>query len=62
MKKEALQRLYDEIEERYDSLENLTSRLQEDYCGKKEFVQDEQDRLDLCYILDLFDEIKKECE
>lgn len=53
-------KLYDEIEERYDSLENLTLRLQEDYAGIAPFEQDEQDRLDLCYILDLFDEIKAE--
>ena len=54
--------LYNEIKERYSSLNNLTKRLQEDYEGTIPFEQDEQDRLDLCYILDLFDTIKNNIE
>lgn len=53
-------KLYDEIKQRYDSLNCLTLRLQEDYNEGIPFVQDEQDRLDLCAILDLFDKIEKE--
>ena len=52
-------KLYNEIKKRYPSLENLTLRLQEDYNGIIPFKQDEQDRLDLCYILDLFDTIER---
>ena len=53
-----LRRLYKAIQSRYDDLDNLARRLQDDYNDEdKPFEQNEQGRLDLCAILDLFDEI-----
>ncbi len=37
----------------YEDLDSLCARLQEDYNGGKNFQQMEEDRLGLCFILDL---------
>lgn len=52
------QELYYAFADYYDDLDNLTRRLQDDYNNGKEFEQQEEDRLGLCYLLDLFDNME----
>lgn len=52
-----LQEFYYAFAEYYDDLDCLASKLQKDYAGDKEFVQEKQDRLGLCFLLDMFDDI-----
>ena len=52
------QELYYAFADYYDDLDYLTRRLQDDYNNGEEFEQQEQDRLGLCYLLDLFDSME----
>lgn len=54
-KKEIMERLYKEIERRYDDITDLYNRLRNEYNDDVPFEQSEQDRLSLCAILDVFD-------
>lgn len=47
-------KLYNEISRRYNNLDNMCKRLQNEENGIK-FESEEQDGLDLCAILDTFD-------
>lgn len=42
----------------YDDLDDLAKRLQDDYNDGEEFEQHEEDRLGLCYLLDLFENME----
>lgn len=53
-------KLYNVIKQNYNVLDNLTKRLQDDYNNNKAFEQKEEDRLALCNILEIFDNIEKE--
>ena len=46
----------------YEDLDYLCGRLQKDYNGEEQFEQDEQDRLALYAILEMFDKIDSEME
>jgi len=50
-------KLYQAIKDYYPSLDALAKKLQDDYNGDKPFVQQEEDRLGLCFILDYYDDI-----
>ena len=50
--------LYRAIKEYYPSLDALAKKLQDDYNGDEPFVQHEEDRLGLCFILDYYDDIE----
>ena len=52
------QEFYYAFADYYDDLDDLARRLQDDYGNGKEFEQQEQDRLGLCYLLDLFDDME----
>ena len=52
-----LKKLYDTIKAYYDDLDDLASRLQDNYNDDVPFEQYEEDRLSICGILDIFDEI-----
>ena len=53
-------KLFKVVTDYYDNLDSLAKRLQDDYSGDKPFVQQEEDRLGLCFILDFFDDLKAE--
>ena len=50
--------LYRAIKEYYPSLDSLAKKLQDDYNDGVPFVQREEDRLGLCFILDYYDDIE----
>lgn len=52
--------LFNVVKSYYKVLDDLAMRLQEDYNGDKPFVQKEEDRLALCFILDFFDDLENE--
>lgn len=52
--------LYRAIKEYYPSLDSLAKKLQDDYNDGVPFVQREEDRLGLCFILDYYDDIEKQ--
>lgn len=47
-------KLYNEVKRRYDNLNNMCKRLQNEENGI-DFESEEQDKIDLCAILDTFD-------
>ena len=51
-------KLYRAIKEYYPSLDSLAKKLQDDYNDGVPFVQREEDRLGLCFILDYYDDIE----
>ena len=55
-----MRRLYKAINDYYNVLDDLARRLQDNYNNGKEFEQVEEDRLAICGILDLFEEIETE--
>lgn len=55
---EKILELYNTIELYYNDLDSLAKRLQDNWNEDIEFCQEEQDRLALCMILDLADNIK----
>lgn len=54
-KKEIMERLYKEMERRYDDIADLYNRLRNEYNDNVPFEQSEEDRIALCAILDIFD-------
>ena len=52
-----LKTLYDTIKAYYGDLDDLAKRLQDNYNNDVPFEQYEEDRLVICGILDIFDEI-----
>lgn len=56
-KNEKLSKVYNAVKGYYEDLDSLAARLQDDYGTGKPFEQKEEDRLGLCYILDLMDEM-----
>ena len=53
-------KLYHAVKEYYPSLGSLAKKLQDDYSGDKPFVQQEEDRLGLCFLLDYYDDINSD--
>lgn len=53
-----MQEFYYAFADYYDDLDDLARRLQDDYNGGKEFMQQEEDRLGLCFLLDMFDDME----
>ena len=51
-------KLYRAIKEYYPSLDSLAKKLQDDYNDGVPFVQREEARLGLCFILDYYDDIE----
>lgn len=50
--------LYHFINSYYAELDDLAKRLQDDYGVGERFEQKEEDRLAICGLLDIFDEVK----
>jgi len=57
-KAEKMQEFYYTFGSYYEDLDNLAKKLQDDYNGGKEFMQQEEDRLGLCFLLDMFDDVE----
>lgn len=57
-KAEKMQEFYYAFAAYYEDLDNLARKLQDDYNGDKEFMQQEEDRLGLCFLLDMFDDME----
>lgn len=53
-----MQEFYYAFTDYYEDLDNLAKKLQDDYNGGKEFMQQEEDRLGLCFLLDMFDDME----
>lgn len=51
-------KLYRAIKEYYPSLDALAKKLQDDYNDGVPFVQKEEDRLGLCFVLDYYDDLE----
>lgn len=51
-------KFYEAFKAYYNDVNDLCSRLQDDYNGGPEFEQDDQDRLALCMLCDLFDAVE----
>lgn len=57
-KAEKMQEFYYAFGAYYDDLDDLAKRLQDDYNDGEEFEQHEEDRLGLCFLLDMFDDME----
>lgn len=57
-KAEKMQEFYYAFAAYYDDLDDLAKRLQDDYNDGEEFMQQEEDRLGLCFLLDMFDNME----
>lgn len=55
MQYELKDRLYQEIKDRYSNLDNLAKRIQDNVFETGEIEVEEQDKTDLCAVLDIFD-------
>lgn len=53
-------KLFNAIKDYYNILDDLARRLQDNYNNGKPFEQQEEDRLAICGILDLFEEVETE--
>lgn len=55
---EGYKKFYEAFKVYYSDIDDLCARLQDDYNGGPEFQQDDQDRLALCMLCDLFDAVE----
>ena len=55
-------KLYDVVKSYYGTFDDLAKRLQDDYAGTTPFVQQEEDRLGLCFTLDYMDDLEEEIQ